>query len=867
MLLQVAPRHELHADVAPAHLLADVVDAHDVRVREAARRAGLGAEARQRLGVLAQVLRQDLQRHDLVQLVVARLEHEAHRPAPDLLQQLVAAARPLAELRHHRAALQPQRVAGGALQHVELQLHVAVVDVRREEDLEDLLRPHEAVLGEVALAEVVEDPLHLLVDDELLELRQREIQHPLPGEAQAEHLDALVLVAEVLLRALEVGDGAVVVAEGEVGLAQREAQRHVLALAQDLLVQVGQLVLGVRVARVELHGALQQRPRLLETPLRLQQHALAVVGRHVRGVAAEHPLVRLHDRLHLPGVRLEDGLDVLHGLVQPAGVDERVREEPPQVGPVGRGRHQRADLLQHAVHGLRPRLAGLAELLHRGGHAARQRVVARQHQPHRNDARLEGQRSRVARRGRVVGALLLGQRARQVHDRLAVVRMLGQQVLVLPDRLVDAVVAERGLRVELLQLAVLLVVLQQPPHQLQHVVQAAVGHQHLRKVASERHVAVVALERALEHEHRVGVGAILRRQQPCQRAEMGYVVGAHLQRLAQRALRALGRRAVARRVGVRQHAPSLGRLMAQGQRALLRVDHHGVVAPARRLARKAGQQVGVVRVGRAGAPKKRVVRVGGRRAGFQNRGRDDPQEVGMLRNGLQRLAVHGQRLVVAPIHGQEALRQKLQHLGVALGAARLRGQFGGPVGAAGVQLAPRQQASGGRMIRVQRQQVVRGAARGGVHPARGQAAAAQALEEHGVGPPLVRQPLEHRKRLVGELSQLEVDPRELPEELGLAVVRAVRGLVVTQRLVQLAAFAHDVSGAEGDQPLARLHQRQRDHVRVQRLVRLVSGGGVRLRQRHGEIAPVGRRVARPREDADALFIPLPRREHRLGKAE
>ena len=84
----------LHRDERAAVVLADVVDAHDVRVREPRGEACLAQEARAQLVVAREVLGEALQRDGTVELDVAREVDDRHRAVPERALELVAARRP-----------------------------------------------------------------------------------------------------------------------------------------------------------------------------------------------------------------------------------------------------------------------------------------------------------------------------------------------------------------------------------------------------------------------------------------------------------------------------------------------------------------------------------------------------------------------------------------------------------------------------------------------------------------------------------------------------------------------------------------------------------------------------------------------------
>ncbi len=92
--LQLASLDELHRDVPDACFLAEIVDRHDVRVVEAARRVRLAAKAVDHLDrVLAGelVLADRLQRDDALDHRIVGFVDDAHRAAADLAPDLVLA--------------------------------------------------------------------------------------------------------------------------------------------------------------------------------------------------------------------------------------------------------------------------------------------------------------------------------------------------------------------------------------------------------------------------------------------------------------------------------------------------------------------------------------------------------------------------------------------------------------------------------------------------------------------------------------------------------------------------------------------------------------------------------------------------------
>ena len=82
-------RNILHGDGGGAHVLDEVIDPHDVRMGEVKAAAGLALEIAHRLPVHGHNLRQELQGHLALQLLVARQPHDPHATtAQDLFQRV-----------------------------------------------------------------------------------------------------------------------------------------------------------------------------------------------------------------------------------------------------------------------------------------------------------------------------------------------------------------------------------------------------------------------------------------------------------------------------------------------------------------------------------------------------------------------------------------------------------------------------------------------------------------------------------------------------------------------------------------------------------------------------------------------------------
>jgi hypothetical protein len=93
---QVLAVDQLHDHVGAATVGAVVEDAGDVRVQQGGRVAGLAPEALDELGVLGQLLGQDLDRHDAPEHLVVGPVHGAHAaPGQPLAEQVAAAQQSL----------------------------------------------------------------------------------------------------------------------------------------------------------------------------------------------------------------------------------------------------------------------------------------------------------------------------------------------------------------------------------------------------------------------------------------------------------------------------------------------------------------------------------------------------------------------------------------------------------------------------------------------------------------------------------------------------------------------------------------------------------------------------------------------------
>ena len=84
----------------PGRVLAEVEHGDDVRVAERRRRPGLVAEAREEVGVLAELGSQELDRDVALELRVARPVDRGHAALAEQLEQAVASAERAPDLGH-----------------------------------------------------------------------------------------------------------------------------------------------------------------------------------------------------------------------------------------------------------------------------------------------------------------------------------------------------------------------------------------------------------------------------------------------------------------------------------------------------------------------------------------------------------------------------------------------------------------------------------------------------------------------------------------------------------------------------------------------------------------------------------------------
>ena len=104
---------QLRHDVELVAVLARVEDRDDVGVRERRDRLGFGLEARQRVGVVDEVLRQHLDRDVALEPRIARAVHLAHPAGAERRQDLVR-AEALAGSERHEAPFRPSCASPGA---------------------------------------------------------------------------------------------------------------------------------------------------------------------------------------------------------------------------------------------------------------------------------------------------------------------------------------------------------------------------------------------------------------------------------------------------------------------------------------------------------------------------------------------------------------------------------------------------------------------------------------------------------------------------------------------------------------------------------------------------------------------------------
>ena len=100
----------LHREKQMARVLADEVDMHDIRVRDAGRHGGFGAESPHKIRVVGKRVGQHFDRHFAVQFPFVAAEHVSHPAAADATDDLVVCQfrkrqrRGLRRLPRHRPA-------------------------------------------------------------------------------------------------------------------------------------------------------------------------------------------------------------------------------------------------------------------------------------------------------------------------------------------------------------------------------------------------------------------------------------------------------------------------------------------------------------------------------------------------------------------------------------------------------------------------------------------------------------------------------------------------------------------------------------------------------------------------------------------
>ena len=88
-ILERLPLQQFHGDERPALMLADFINGAYIGVVQCRGRAGFLLEARQRLGMVAVFLGQELQRHVALELEVLRPENDTHSAAAQFVKDQV----------------------------------------------------------------------------------------------------------------------------------------------------------------------------------------------------------------------------------------------------------------------------------------------------------------------------------------------------------------------------------------------------------------------------------------------------------------------------------------------------------------------------------------------------------------------------------------------------------------------------------------------------------------------------------------------------------------------------------------------------------------------------------------------------------
>src|SRR5690606_7159340 len=95
--VQIGPVHKLHDDVVRVRVLADIVNADDIRMRQRCSRLRLTVEPPDEIFIVHELLTKHFDGYVPVQQVIPRFVDERHTAAPDASQQFVTSAQRLSD--------------------------------------------------------------------------------------------------------------------------------------------------------------------------------------------------------------------------------------------------------------------------------------------------------------------------------------------------------------------------------------------------------------------------------------------------------------------------------------------------------------------------------------------------------------------------------------------------------------------------------------------------------------------------------------------------------------------------------------------------------------------------------------------------
>ena len=278
-----------HGDVFAPLLLADVVNADDIVVAQAAGGARFLAEAAHGLHVAREVLGQDLEGHDLIQFVVVRAVNDAHCAASDFLEQLIAPLGRFAQVLQDGLALLHERLeCGGLGELVQLLGDVLIFGVDGIDALEGLARAADVAMGLHLLGQAVEEGLDIRIHGHVLEFLEGDVMKALVEEAFGQVASGNLLQRGVEAGLLEAGDRAIPFLEPHADASHFEPKVEIILLAEKVVVDLHEEALGLLVIGIEIQHDFQHAARGGGVALALENASLAKEGIEIIDVCLEN---------------------------------------------------------------------------------------------------------------------------------------------------------------------------------------------------------------------------------------------------------------------------------------------------------------------------------------------------------------------------------------------------------------------------------------------------------------------------------------------------------------------------------------------------------------------------------------------------